>query len=304
MAYRWINRFLKGDDKPVTEPELPQIDGKLLRAFPDELPADEINTKIDESFVPMAAAVLPQTPQDFGSWRDNKLAELRRIVFRGLPKKIDSHSRLRFGGRKEESGVLTSEPGISVPWRYFPARGGKAGDVRWLVVLGEEDSLDAKPEWLKKAVGDSAVFLVAPRGSGPMRWPDPAPYFVRRSLPLLGRTADSCQLADVLAAAAQVLNAQRGTKWNILGRRKAGVIAGYAALLEPRLGGVTVIDPPATHRDGPILLNVLRVLDVPEAFGMIAPRPLHVATLEPAAFDRTAKLYDLGGGSLRMEALP
>src|SRR5829696_1621177 len=26
MAYRWINRFLKGDDKPVTEPELPPIE--------------------------------------------------------------------------------------------------------------------------------------------------------------------------------------------------------------------------------------------------------------------------------------
>src|SRR4030095_10340275 len=31
MAYRWINRFLKGEDKPVTEPEVPEIGGKLLR---------------------------------------------------------------------------------------------------------------------------------------------------------------------------------------------------------------------------------------------------------------------------------
>src|SRR5206468_7877215 len=37
MAYRWINRFLKGEDAPVTEPELPKIEGKLLRAFPDEI---------------------------------------------------------------------------------------------------------------------------------------------------------------------------------------------------------------------------------------------------------------------------
>jgi len=304
MAYRWINRFLKGDDKPVTEPELPKIEGKLLRAFPDELPADEINTKIDESFVPLAAAAFPQTSQEFGSWRDKKLAELRRIVFRGLTEQIDSRSRLKFSGRKEESGVLTSEPGISVPWKYFPARGGRAGDVRWLVVLGEEDSLDGKPDWLTKAVGDSAVFLVAPRGSGPLHWPDPAPYYVRRSLPLLGRTTDSCQLADVLAAVAEVLNAQRGAKWNIIGHRKAGVIAGYAALLEPRLGGVTAIDPPTTHRDGPVFLNVLRVLDVPEALGLIAPRPLHIATLEPTAFEHTRQLYDLRGGSLKMEALP
>src|SRR2546428_770687 len=38
MAYRWINRHLKGDDAAVTEPNLPPIEGKLLRAFPEELP--------------------------------------------------------------------------------------------------------------------------------------------------------------------------------------------------------------------------------------------------------------------------
>jgi cephalosporin-C deacetylase-like acetyl esterase len=304
MAYRWINRFLKGDDQPVTEPELPKIEGKLLRAFSDELPADEINTRIDESFVPAAAAALPQTSPEFRSWRDKKLAELRRLVFRGLEESIDSRSGLKFSGRKEESGVLTSEPGLSVAWKYFPARGGKPGDVRWLVVLGEEDSLAAKPDWLTKAVGDSAVFLIAPRGSRPWRWTDPAPYYIRRSLPLLGRTTDSCQLAVVLAAAAQLLNAQRGAKWNIMGRQRAGVIAAYAALLEPRLGGVTAIDPPASHRDGPIFLNVLRVLDVPEAFGLLAPRSLHIATSQPTAFNQTRKLYNLGGGSLTVGGLP
>jgi hypothetical protein len=207
-------------------------------------------------------------------------------------------------GRKEESGTLASEPGISVPWKYFPARGGKTGDARWLVVLGEEDSLEAKPDWLTKSVGDAAVLLVAPRGNGPLRWPDPAPYYVHRSLPLLGRTADGCQLADVLAAAAQALNAGRGVKWNIIARGRAGVIAGYAALLEPRLGGVTAIDPPASRRDGPIFLNVLRVLDVPEAFGLLAPRPLHIATSQSAVFDHTSGLYRAGGGKLTIEPMP
>jgi hypothetical protein len=123
-------------------------------------------------------------------------------------------------------------------------------------------------------------------------------------LPLLGRTTESGQVADVLAAAAQVLNGQRGVNWNIIGRHKAGVVAGYAALLEPRLGGVTAIDPPASHRDGPIFPNVLRVLDVPEAFGLLAPRPLHITTSQATAFDRVRKLYDLGGGSLKMRAMP
>jgi len=304
MAYRWINRFLKGEDAPVTEPELPMIEGKLLRAFPDELPADEINTRIDESFVPLAANKLPGTREEFQLWRAQKLGELRRISFRGVPEKFTPRTGVKFSGRKAESGVLFSEPGISIPWKYLPARGGKPGDARWLVVLGEDEPLAERPEWLAKAVGDVPVLLVSPRNSGATRWQDPAPFYIQRSLPLLGQTVDTGRLTDVLAASAQALNAERGAKWNIIGRGRAGVIAAYAALLEPRLSEVAAIDPPASHRDGPIFLNVLRVLDVPEAFGLLAPRPLTIATSQATAFDRTQSLYRTGGGNFKLESLP
>jgi hypothetical protein len=65
MAYRWINWHLKGTNAPVTEPELPNFEGKQLRAFPGELPPDELNTKIDEVFVPMATNAMPKTVEEF-----------------------------------------------------------------------------------------------------------------------------------------------------------------------------------------------------------------------------------------------
>src|ERR1043165_714380 len=80
MAYRWMNRFLKGDDAPVTEPELPKIEGKDLRAFPADLPADELNSKIDETFVATATPETPRTASDFESWRIKALGELDRLV--------------------------------------------------------------------------------------------------------------------------------------------------------------------------------------------------------------------------------
>ena len=141
--------------------------------------------------------------------------------------------------------------------------------------------------------------MVSPRNSGATRWNDPAPFYVRRSLPLLGQTVDSGRLTDVLAVSAQALNAGRGAKWNIVGRGQAGVIAAYAALLEPRIAEVVAVDPPASHRDGPIFLNVLRVMDVPDAFGMLAPRPLTIATKAGAAFERTRALYQANGVSAR-----
>src|SRR5262249_23010253 len=97
-----------------------------------------------------------------------------------------------------------------------------------------------------------------------------------------------------VAAVARALAKEHGS-CAVLGRGQAGVIAAYAALFEPDIAGVVALEPPATHRDGPIFLGVLRVLDVPEALGLLAPRPLTLATKEEKAFARVAELYRWAG---------
>jgi hypothetical protein len=58
-----------------------------------------------------------------------------------------------------------------------------------------------------------------------------------------------------------------------------------------------VVDPPVSHREGPIFLNVLRVLDIPEALALLAPRPLTIFTGQSAAFSTTESLYRLNGAT-------
>jgi dienelactone hydrolase len=306
MAYRWINRFLKGDDSPVTEPEFPKIEGKRLRAFPDELPADEINTTIDEVFVPLATNAPPSSANEFKSWRAEKLAELRRLAFRSLADKFNAEGELKLDRRQMSSGTLPTEPGMTIPWIFYPPHEPKSGQATWLVVLDEEEPLGARPDWLTKAIGDAPVLLVSPRNSGPNRWPDPPPYYIRRSLPLLGRTVDSCRLTDVLSAAAHALPTTRSSapEWKVIGRGSAGILAAYAALFEPRFSEVVIVDPPTSHRQGPIFLNVLRVLDVPEALGLLAPRPLTLYTAKYDAFATTASIYRVADGKLILRTLP
>ena len=303
MAYRWITWHLQGSNAPVTEPELPIIEGKQLRAFPDALPADEVNTRIYELFVPMATNALPKTAEEFQGWRKDRLAELRRIVFRPLPEKLEPKAALDLG-RKPQTGSLTTAPGITTHWKYFPAASSQSEARRWLAVLGPDESLEARPEWLAKLAGGAPVLLVAPRGTGPTRWQDPAPFTIQRSLALLGRTVDGGRVEDVLAVAASVLRGKPSAKWTMTGRGQAGVIAAYAALFEPRLAEVVAVDPSASHRDGPIFLNVLRVIDVPDALGMLAPRPLTIHTVQDHAFVRTASIYSVAGGILRIQSLP
>ena len=299
MAYRWINHFLKGDDSPVTEPDLPKIDGKDLRAFPDELPSDEINTRIDESFVPTAIKSLPKTAADLTSWREAKMAELRRVVLR--PAIATTHppvwQRL---DATPSSGSAITDGGIGVPYQYFRSS-QSASTPTWEVILGETDSLDSRPDWLTKILGEASVLMVATRGSGPLRVHDPAPYYYQRALPLLGRTADSERLADFLWVTDGLT---LGTQRKLVGRGQAGIIAAYAALLRTNVSEVVLVDPPTSHRDGPIFLNVLRVLDIPEALGLLAPRALTICTPRRQGFEDTAKIYALAGAPIKFQPLP
>jgi len=304
MAYRWINHFLKGDDGPVTEPDLPPFEGAKLRAFPDELPADELNTKIDEVFVPAATNAPPQNAPEFASWSSKMLAELRRVALRTVPPEPTAQFGLDLSGRKIESGTLATEPGIAIPWKFLPAKNDRGRRTPWLVVLDEEESLDSKPSWLEKTIGDASVLLVAPRGSGPLHWTNPPPYYIRRSLTLLGRTVDSCKLVDVVVVAREAVSNEKKWQWKIAGRGQAGVIAAYAALLEPRLTEVAAIDPPGSHREGPIFVEVLRVVDIPEALGLLAPRPLSIYAPERKTFDPTAAIYRAAGAELKLRASP
>jgi hypothetical protein len=53
--------------------------------------------------------------------------------------------------------------------------------------------------------------------------------------------------------------------------KMAGVTL-YASLFEPDIKRLDLYDLPATHRNGPIFLNVNRYLDMPQAVAMAAER--------------------------------
>ena len=104
---------------------------------------------------------------------------------------------------------------------------------------------------------------------------------------LLGMTADSVRVSELVAA----------PPGHLVGRGEAGILAAYAALLRPEIRSVTIVDPPASHRDGPHFLGILKICDIPEALGALAPRPLTLINAKDPAFDRTAELYRLAGAA-------
>ena len=124
------------------------------------------------------------------------------------------------------------------------------------------------------------------------------PNYVERAHALLGQTVDEGCVWDIIATVRYLQEQEKGKReWKVIGRRQNGILAAYAALLEPSITEVIVVDPPASHRNGPIFLNVLRVLDIPEALGLLAPKKLTLVNAKDKAFARTEQIYKLAGAA-------
>ena len=293
-VFRWIDKHLNPAAGPVKDVDFAPIPAADLRVFPEDkdIPADAINGKIDETFVPRAKVQLPKEGE-FAAWKAGLMKELRERPFRALPERIPA---ARADGR-----TLRTEANLQVMLSdNVPNVEAKKG-FQLLVVLNPEDEEkgDAVPEWAKPYAGDNPVRLLSPRGGGAFAWTRKnPPNYVERAHALLGRTVDEGRVWDV-AAAARYLSEQDkgGGNWRVIGRGQAGVIAAYAALFEPSIKEVIAVDPPASHRDGPYFLGVLRVLDAPDALGMLAPRPLTLVGAGDAAFDRTEQIYKAAGAA-------
>lgn len=298
MAYRWINRHLKNDNSEVREPQLPVIPGKDLRVFPEDtdLPADALNGRIDELFVPCRRPGLPQSPEDFRRLREDLLDVLEEKIF-SWPEGARAAQVLRTApdGRL----LLTTEPGMVVTAARIGKQPMKPHRL-WLVVLNPDESDKELPEWAKPLMSrDDAVLVLNPRGGGELRWtPKSPPNYVERAHALLGTTVDAGRVWDVRAVARWLHESDENSmRVHVAGKGQAGVIAAYAALFEPAIEALTVVEPTVSHREGPIFLHVLRYLDVPDAFGLLAPMPLEIISRSRDAWSRTERLYRSAGAS-------
>ena len=98
--------------------------------------------------------------------------------------------------------------------------------------------------------------------------------------------------------AIQAVRSLDGLKDAPLRLEAAGQAAGlvvYASLYEPGLDELVLHQLPATHRDGPILLNVRRFLDMPEAVAMAMERtPIRFSDSAEASRYASAVAENLG----------
>jgi hypothetical protein len=302
-AFRFLNTHLKGDPRPVLDSEVDLVTGpreevhpispEQLRVFPldSDIPRDARNGRIDQEFVPMPR-VDPPSEEQFAAWSSDLLRKLRRLTFHHFPDRVPAGERL--DGSSDHLTHLETEPGIHV--RVNSLKPAGAGTQRILLWLTGSNAMSAPPAWLGALLQtNDALYACEPRGLGLSQWTrqDP-PNYVERAHYLLGRTVDSGRIWDIIATA-RFLRAQHegGLPVVLAGEDGAGALAIYAALLEREIAGLILQNPPASlmDRSAPALLNALRVCDVPEALGLVAPRPVTIAGFGGDWPQATASLY-------------
>ena len=259
----------------MKDADFPKIEGKELRVFPEDadLPKDAINATADEVFVPMAKVKLPAEAKDFAAWKAGLVKQLREKVLPALPEKVPAAEhvarRTATGREFEPSRGSTVRSGRTL------GVGAAARTARPLVVAepGRGRARRRPRSWRSGTANDARVSASHPRGGGPHRWTRKnPPNTVERSLALLGQTVDSGRVRDVAAVIADRGVRQEADRLRFVGR---GPGRDHRRLRRPVRAGVVdevvILDPPTSHRDGPHFLNVMRVLDIPEALGLLAP---------------------------------
>ncbi len=308
-AYRFINMHLKNDPTVVADSEVDLVTGEgnnrkypieieKLRVFPEDsdLPSDQLNTTIDRHFVPMAQVDTPKQGK-YETWKSSILAELRRVTFRSLPERIEPAKLLQETGQEEE--WIESEPGIKVHLKRAKKLVSTDDVKRLLIVVRDAHSSENASDLLNRIseAGD-LIYTCTPRGVDQTRWTQKnPPNYVERSHVLLGRTVDTGRLLDIIATTRYLQANNANVPIYLAGQGGAAVLAAYASLLEPEIAGVIAVEPPLSHMNdnAPQFLNVLRVCDIPDVMGMLAPRSLTVYGHNAAALEKVATIYASAG---------
>ncbi|MBY0233107.1 MAG: prolyl oligopeptidase family serine peptidase [Gemmataceae bacterium] len=277
-VFRFLDKHLKGEKRKIEDAADEPLPGKELRVFPTEadLPKDSINHKIDETFIPIAKP---------GELKEEELENAKKNAwFAPLASAFNVAAADEFRRGKDDRREVEI------------AGGDKKRGLLW-VSLDDPAKVEKAAREAAKLARAGTLVLVAPRGSGTTAFTRKSPpNTVERSLFLLGQTLDQGRLFDILKERNRAREAHPGIEeWAVGGEGRAGILAAYAVLHPEQKDEVILGRPPATHLDGPQFPSILRVTDIPEALGALAPRKLTLVGAKDKAFDRTAKLYELEG---------
>ncbi len=311
MAFRkeadeWINHWIEKDDTPFDEGVIERERPEDLTVLP-EPPEHSLNGQIHKHFIKTPALRPSSALDDWKHRRQEVLAEIKDKVLRGFPsvrEPFDTWKTPEGGWTSRYADCFhvefTTEAGIRVTGELFLPKNKRSPSPALIYFKGAEDVIypvDYDP--LLPALASHVVLILRPRL---VDYPGLTNYKlsnIKMSAALIGSTVESMQLWDLLRSVDFLVEAEslKLSGISVYGRKQMGALALYAAALDPRITRVILEDPPSSHwqAQAPALLNILRITDLPEVAGMVAPREIVSLSSVPEAYTYAKAIYRLYG---------
>ena len=309
-AFHWFERHLKGLplDHEMENTAAPKIFEPAELKVLKEIPGNERNTVIDDYFtrrVPRTLKV-PETLTDWNAEHALTLSRLRGKSFRGWPANPGDLELSLDADQTENKLTLSaysfdSQAAVRLPlyvvhnakvdpedldlivlnvlddegWTSFMKSIGSAFPEAFpgedLPELDEDRFDEERNMFLGQKWG---MAYLPPRGVGPTVWTsdERERIHIRRRFALLGQTLDGMRVWDIRRGISALRNIEGLTEpqlWIQAGDNMAGN-ALYASLFEKDIHRLDLHQLPASHREGPTYLNVLRYTDLPQIAAMAA----------------------------------
>jgi hypothetical protein len=325
-ASRWLNRWLKKDSNPIALLRSEHIAPADLKVF-QTLPADQINTRIHETFVPPAGPFpIPASVEQWKADSARMILSLQEKVFNNLPSiptdpRISANTitptgpdqdiRIRLvnfdaaGGYRLQTILL--EPDEGRPSRLSLRVMDQAELTKR---IKSEPSLRARPAmptaeavrflFAREVRAGGAVSIFFPRGAGATASTTESEVHMRRRFLLLGQSLEAIRVWDARAAlnALRTLPELQRVPISLLGSGENSVTALLAAIFENSVTHIELDLPPATLPSGLSFPSMLRLMDMPQILALTLPRTVVMRNSTPSDWEWAIKAVRFAGGSV------
>jgi len=273
-AFRWFNRFFRSDKSMIEKTAVKFFEPPQLKVFP-QLPTDELNTRIDETFV--AAASTP-TAEEILKRQTSLITELRARLedrcFRGWPAadtlSADFHCDPLPGATANAPHTGTrltfdSQPGVPLQLDILHAPETQLTSLQQLELVVALDQASARKalDLAAKSSTGSATAVFIPRPGAAVTWQGNAAkqIHIARRFQLLGLTIDGMRVWDIRRAVQLVR--QQCPQLKMLTIRAGDdteFLAAIASLFEPPAQRLVLpnLSPDLDHQ--PSILNLTRTV--------------------------------------------
>lgn len=296
----WFDRHVAGETRPPLALPQRDVDERTVTIFNGAAPASNKMRLIPEMLSPLGSLPLPQNPDEWPALRAEAVTRLRREVCFLLDRAEEPLTCRLVGDWVEGDGAAS---GRRLIWR-----GELEGMDIWIkALMNPSDNNKVLVAWcdtdetahdllghLAGAGGACSLVVIEGRTAG---WNAGTPcmtWDLLRGGVLVGLTPTLLLLQDM----AQVLPFLRERpelsdhQFYLYGRGDAGAACLYQAAFDETIAGVITENQPRSHRDGAYLPGVMRVLDLDETAGLVAPRPVCLVTPQYARRNWARRLYE------------